>query len=79
MSVTRKFLRDNYPEISKYGNQFVNYDYFTSLGWNAVPIIDVKKAISWKAVQADLINQGFGDYLIGRVYYSEWVKFSISI
>ena len=44
MSVTREFSRDIYTEISEFGIQFVNDDYLSSFGWNAVPVIEVKNA-----------------------------------
>ena len=74
MSVTGEFLRDIYTEISEFGNQFFNDDYLFSLGWNAVPVIDVKNANDWKAVQTALIKQSFGHYFIG-----EWVRFPNAI
>ena len=69
MSVTREFSRDIYTEFLEFCNQFVNDDYLYSLGWNAEPVIDVKNTNDWKAVQAELINQVFEQYLIG-----EWVN-----
>ena len=77
MSVTREFFTqkcDFYTKISEFGNQLFNDDYLSSLGLNTVPVIDVKNANDWKAVQTELIDQGFGHYLIG-----EWVKFPIAI
>ena len=74
MSVTRAFSRNIYTEILEFGYQVVNDDCLSSLGWNAVPVIDIKNANDWKSAHTELINQGFGHYLIG-----EWVKFSFAI